>query len=167
MKQKWQESRNYRRFKDENGEVVRRVITVDEQDVEVSEEVFLAYSQAERRERYIEETERDKVVSLNKLLEEKVALEKYTRDRVETVEEILLQQEEKSEVDRLKRLLPEVMAELNDEERKLICSIFFEGVSVREYAKQYGWCHQTVPYKRDRALAKLKKLFFRKNLKIH
>jgi len=38
MKQKWQKSRNYRRFKNENGEVVRRVITVDDIDVEVSEE---------------------------------------------------------------------------------------------------------------------------------
>lgn len=44
MKQKWQESRNYRRFKNENGEIVRRVISVDGQNVEVSEEVFLAYS---------------------------------------------------------------------------------------------------------------------------
>ena len=77
MKQKWQKSRNYRRFKNENGEVVRRVITVDDIDVEVSEEIFLAYSQAERRERYIaEEVEPGLVLSLDKLIEDRVPLQK-------------------------------------------------------------------------------------------
>jgi len=56
---------------------VRRVITVDGVDVEVSEEVFLAYSQADRRERYIaEEVEPGLVLSLDKLLEDGVPLEK-------------------------------------------------------------------------------------------
>ena len=49
---KWQESRNYRRVRDENGRVIANIITVDGIDVEVGEEVFLAYSQMERRERY-------------------------------------------------------------------------------------------------------------------
>ena len=43
MKQKWQKSRNYRRFKNENGEVVSRVKKVDDIVVEVSEEIILAY----------------------------------------------------------------------------------------------------------------------------
>ena len=33
---KWQESRNYRRIKNENGEVIANIITVEGQDVEVS-----------------------------------------------------------------------------------------------------------------------------------
>ena len=47
----WQESRNYRRIKDENGAVIANIITINGVDVEVSEEVFLAYSQSDRRER--------------------------------------------------------------------------------------------------------------------
>lgn len=47
----WQKSRNYRRVKDESGNVIANIITVDGVDVEVTEEVFLAYSQADRRKR--------------------------------------------------------------------------------------------------------------------
>lgn len=38
--EKWQESRNYRRIKNENGEVIANIITVDGVDVEVTEEVY-------------------------------------------------------------------------------------------------------------------------------
>ena len=101
MKQKWQESRNYRRFKNEKGEVVRRVITVDEQDIEVSEEVFLAYSQAERRERYIaEEVVQGLVLSLDKLIEDGVPLQKLGVEPVESAEDSVVELERKAERDR-------------------------------------------------------------------
>jgi hypothetical protein len=61
---KWQETRNYRHIKDQNG-IIINIITVDGVDVEVNDEVFLAYSQADRRERYItEEAEAGKLLSL-------------------------------------------------------------------------------------------------------
>ena len=41
----WQKNRNYKRIKDENGNVIANIITIDGIDVEVTEEVFLAYSQ--------------------------------------------------------------------------------------------------------------------------
>ena len=60
---KWQETRNYKRIKDQNG-IIINIITVDGVDVEVNDEVFLAYSQADRRERYIiEEVEAGKLLS--------------------------------------------------------------------------------------------------------
>ena len=46
---KWQKERNYRRVYDENGQVIANIITVDGVDVEVTEEVFLAYSQMDRK----------------------------------------------------------------------------------------------------------------------
>ena len=52
---KWQEERNYRRVRNEGGEVIANIITVDGMDVEVPEDVYLAYSQADRRERYVRE----------------------------------------------------------------------------------------------------------------
>lgn len=52
---KWQEERNYRRVRSEAGEVIANIITVDGMDVEVPEDVYLAYAQADRRERYITE----------------------------------------------------------------------------------------------------------------
>ena len=48
---KWQEERNYRRIYNEAGEVIANIITVDGMDVNVAEDVYLAYSQADRRER--------------------------------------------------------------------------------------------------------------------
>ncbi len=56
----WQKGRNYRRVKDESGHVVRYIITIDGADIEVTEDVFLAYSQAERRERYLEERDQER-----------------------------------------------------------------------------------------------------------
>ena len=52
---KWQEERNYRRVLNEGSEVIANIITVDGMDVEVPEDVYLAYSQADRRERYVRE----------------------------------------------------------------------------------------------------------------
>lgn len=52
---KWQEERNYRRIYNEAGEAIANIITVDGVDVEVAEDVYLAYSQADRRERYVRE----------------------------------------------------------------------------------------------------------------
>ena len=73
---KWQEERNYRRVRNEGGEVIANIITVDGMDVEVPEDVYLAYSQADRRERYVrEEMESGKLLSLDKLLEDEVPLE--------------------------------------------------------------------------------------------
>lgn len=68
---KWQEERNYRRVRNEAGEVIANIITVDGMDVEVPEDVYLAYAQADRRERYItEEQSSGKLLSLEQMEED-------------------------------------------------------------------------------------------------
>ena len=52
---KWQENRNYKRIRDEKGNVVANIITVDGVDVAVTEDVFAAYTRMDRRERYLTE----------------------------------------------------------------------------------------------------------------
>ena len=37
---KWQESRNYRQIRHQNGEIIANIITVDGTDVEVPEDVY-------------------------------------------------------------------------------------------------------------------------------
>ena len=70
---KWRESRNYRQVKNDASEIISYIITVDGIDVEVPEDVYRAYSQADRRERYVrEEMEAGKLLSLDKLLEDDV-----------------------------------------------------------------------------------------------
>ena len=68
---KWQEERNYRRIYNEAGEVIANIITVDGVDVEVAEDVYLAYSQADRRERYVREEQfSGKLPSLEQMAED-------------------------------------------------------------------------------------------------
>jgi hypothetical protein len=68
---KWQEERNYRRIYNEAGEVIANIITVDGVDVEVAEDVYLAYSQADRRERYVREEQfSGKRLSLEQMAED-------------------------------------------------------------------------------------------------
>ena len=40
----WQKTRNYRRMKDENGNVIANVITVFGEKIEVSDELFTVYA---------------------------------------------------------------------------------------------------------------------------
>ena len=70
---KWQESRNYRRIKDETGAVTACIITVDGVDVEVTEEVYEAYARMDRRERYLaEDMPAGRMLSLEQMAEDSV-----------------------------------------------------------------------------------------------
>ena len=55
----WKDTRNYRRFRDENGNVIANIIYVDGEEVAVSDEVYEAYASMDRRERYLEEQENE------------------------------------------------------------------------------------------------------------
>lgn len=157
----WQESRNYRRIKDENGAVIANIITINGVDVEVSEEVFLAYSQSDRRERYItEELEPGKILSLDKLLRDEVPLSKFGIEQEPSVESILLSQEGEQERTSQKTSLANALSKLDEDEKSLIQALFFDGVSVREYARQLGVYHRTIIYRRDKLLEKLRRKIF-------
>ena len=158
---KWQENRNYQRIKDENGTVVANIITVDGVDVEVTEEVFLAYSQADRRERYISEDRvKGKVLSLEQMEKDDVLAEYVGMDLFPSAEELYLEQEDACERAKWKQVLPLAVASLNSDEQELIQALFFDGLSVREYARKLGVCHRTIIYRRDKLLKKLRKKFF-------
>lgn len=158
---KWQEERNYRRIYNEAGEVIANIITVDGVDVEVAEDVYLAYSQADRRERYVrEEMESGKLLSLDKLLEDEVPLEPLGVDLVPSAEDTTLEQEETSETAMQMKRLTEALSELNTAERQLLQALYFEGIPAREYARQLGVYHRTVLYRRDQLLEKLRRMIF-------
>ena len=154
---KWQESRDYRRVRDENGQVVANIITIDGIDVEVSEEVFLAYSQMDRRERYIkEEVEKGKVLSLDKLLEDGIPLEQLGVNPIDSVESAVIQSQDALLAEKLKKRMKPALAALDESERQLVQALFFDGISAREYAKQLGVYHRTILYRRDKILGKLR-----------
>ena len=158
---KWQEERNYRRIYNEAGEVIANIITVDGTDVEVPEDVYRAYSQADRRERYVrEEMEAGKLLSLDKLLEDDVPLEPLGVDLVPSAEDTTLEQEESSETAMQLKKLTEALSGLNTAERQLLQALYFEGIPAREYARQLGVYHRTVLYRRDKLLEKLRRMIF-------
>ncbi len=158
---KWQESRNYRQVKNDAGEIVSYVITVDGVDVEVPEDVYHAYSQADRRERYVrEEMEAGKLLSLDKLLEDDVPLEPLGVDLAPSAEDTTLEQEESSETAMQLKKLTEALSGLNTAERQLLQALYFEGIPAREYARQLGVYHRTVLYRRDKLLEKLRRMIF-------
>jgi RNA polymerase sigma factor (sigma-70 family) len=157
----WKENRNYRRIKDESGAVIANIITVDGIDVEVTSEVFLAYSQSDRRERYIaEELEPGKLLSLDKLREDEVPLGELGVEQEPSAESVLLLWADNQEKAVQKARLTAMLSELDEEEKGLIQALFFEGVSAREYARRLGVYHRTVIYRRDKLLEKLRRKIF-------
>ena len=134
----WQKNRNYKRVKDKDGNVVANIISVYGQDVKVSDEVFTAYSQMDRQERYAEEL----------LMAEREISWEYTREEgihIETLEnaepsaeEICIKHENvKMRAEQVKHL-PIVLARLSNDEQRLIDALFFRGLGVREYAREIG-----------------------------
>ena len=158
---KWQEERNYRRARNEAGEVIANIITVDGMDVEVPEDVYRAYAQADRRERYVrEEMEAGKLLSLDKLLEDEVPLESLGVELGPSAEDTTLEQETSSETALQLKKLTEALSGLNTAERQLLQALYFEGIPAREYARQLGVYHRTVLYRRDKLLEKLRRMLF-------
>lgn len=155
----WQDDRNYRKSRQPDG-TVKNLIFVDGQAVEVTDEVFAAYSQMDRQERYQEELLQDNpYVSLEKLADACVPIEEYMLEQAPSPEDICISMEDAAEQAALLRLLPEALEQLTESERELIRALYFEGVPVREYARQKGVRLFVIQKRRDRILAKLKNIF--------
>ena len=156
---KWQKDRNYKRVKDESGNVVANIITVFGQDIEVLDEVFAAYSQMDRRARYIgEDIPAENEISLERTIEDGIHIE--TLENAEpSAEEICIEHEDAKMREEQEKRLPIVLAELSDNEQRLIDALFFRGLGVREYAREIGVPPMKIVRDRDRILGKLKKYF--------
>ena len=126
----WQKARNYRKYEREDGMFVY-LITVDGEDVEVSAEVYQAYSQADRRERYQAERGENVLLSLERLAEDEMHLSYLTDKHIESAEDTAIR-------GLLKAQLAEALALLSEEEQTLIQSIYFEGMSFRALSGQSG-----------------------------
>ena len=160
---KWQEERNYRRVRSEAGEVIANIITVDGMDVEVPEDVFrsyLAYAQADRRERYItEEQSSGKLLSLEQMEEDALLPDYVGAETAPSAETEALEREELRNLAEQKQILLLALLSLKDTDRELINALFFDGASTREYAQRMGVSQRAVIKRRDRILRDLKKFF--------
>lgn len=158
---KWQKNRNYKRLKDAQGNIIANIITVDGKDVKVSDEVFQAYTQADRRERYIsEEVEPGIVLSLDKLVEDSVPLETLGVPQAASAEDSLLNQERYTEKEAQIKKIRLALKSLTDDEKQLIQALYFDCIPAREYARHLGVQLRTVQYRRNKILEKLRGKIF-------
>ncbi len=126
----------------------------------MTDEVFLAYSQADRKERYqLEEQKKGRVLSLEQLQEDDMHLEYLTSDSVKSAEETVIAQKTEKEQNELLDKLNNIMKQLTDEEYKLIHLLYFEGISARELARLNSISDMAIRKKRDRILQKLKNFY--------
>ena len=156
----WQKTRNYRRMKDENGNVIANVITVFGEKIEVSDELFTVYAHMDAHERYImEEAPRGRVFSLDKMAEDGMSLETVFHQSAPSAEEILIARENEQDTQHKLTLLKEAVSQLDEADRALIEAVYFENISMREYARRIGVSHSTIAKRRNRILRTLKKIF--------
>ena len=158
--EKWQENRNYRKIRDENGTVIANIITVDGRDVAVTEDVFAAYAQMDRRERYLsEDLPTGKVLSMEQMAEDGVLPDYVGAETAPSAEDCVLARESEREREELTSLLLAALIALEDRDRQLITALFYDHLPTREYARRIGVTQRAVIKRRDRILRDMKKYF--------
>ena len=128
-------------------------IPIEGKLIEVEENVYVAYYKMDRRERYLEERDRDNgVVSYNTIDSQGIDGESGLQDVVtETMETITLANELRNQLHRCIAALPRA-------ERELINAIYFEGMTEAEYASKANMTQSGISRRRKKTLSKLKKL---------
>ncbi len=128
-------------------------IKVREELVEVTQEVYLTYYRARRRElAQIEKERRHRVLSYN-------ALDTSGALGAEMLADTASDEPEDIVIARLMaKKLYACLSKLSEEERRLVQLLFFENASERAAALRLGLSAMTVHNKKERILAKLLKL---------
>ena len=154
--QNWQKTRNYRKFENTDGSF-RYIITVDGEDIEVSAEVFAAYSQSDRRERYLDERDAGRLLSLDRFAEEGISLDHLLNEHGESAEESVIQAMAVEQNAITKAQAMSAFMALTPEERRLIHALVIDGVTERDYAAEIGLSQKGVNKRKHKILEKLKK----------
>jgi len=159
MSNNWKKKRNYRKFRLSDG-TTKNIITVDGQNVEVTDEVFNAYSQMDRRERYQEELDsKETILSLEKLSEDEVSLDMSMFGLCLSAENEYVNKISEIEHAYWLAIVSQALDGLSETERELIEAIYYAGIPIREYARRHGVTHRAVIKRRDRILLKLQDFF--------
>ncbi len=93
--QNWQKERNYKKTELDDNKV-RHIIIIDGAEIEVSKEVFDAYSKADRKERYqVECSSKYTFLSIEKMREDGTNINKYVSTIFPTPEDLVIAKEDK------------------------------------------------------------------------
>ena len=129
----------------------KHYIVVNGEKTEVSQQVYYAYYQEERKEKYIVEKDNaHNVVPLNiSGMEELEASQVCFTPAVPSIEDQVALQE-------VQTCLHQCIASLPRAERELIQALYFEGMTEKACAKKVGISQPSVNYQRKKILAKLR-----------
>ena len=154
--QNWQKTRNYRKFENVDGSITH-IITVDGEDIGVGAEVFAAYSQADRRERYLAERDAGRMLSLERFAENGVTLDHLVDEHIESAEESVL-------CTMLKAQAMAAFKSLKPDEQDLIQAVVMDGITEQDYANTIGISQVAVHKRKKRILKKIFELVVIANL---
>lgn len=125
----------------------------------VTEDVFAAYAQMDRRERYLsEDLPTGKVLSMEQLAEDGVLPDYVGAETAPSAEDCVLARESEREREELTSLLLAALIALEDRDRQLITALFYDRLSTREYARRIGVTQRAVIKRRDRILRDMKNI---------
>lgn len=128
------------------------VIRVGKELVEVTREVYEEYYRMDRRERYLEERDQDNsLIFFSTLKADDSSTDVPIKDIGIDVEEEVIK---KTFLEKL----PKALALLSDEEIEMIRDLYWNDMSIRDVAKKTDTAKSSVLNKRDRVLAKLRKV---------
>lgn len=132
-------------------QVEKHYIVVNGQKTEVSQQVYNAYYQEERKEKYIAEKDNaHHVVPLNiSGMEELEASQSCATSTIPSIEDQVAWKE-------MQTCLHQCIASLPRAERELVQALYFEGMTEKAYAKKVGISQPSVNYQRKKILAKLR-----------
>ena len=137
---KWQKERNYRKIQNPD-DTCRYVITIDGEDIEVNVDVYKAYSQSDRRERYLYERESGLILSIDQMDEE--GMQRHL-PKTESAEYVFMRSQERAK-------LLEAIKPLSSDEQELIRRLFFDGMTEKQYADSIG-LSQVAVHKRKKKI---------------
>lgn len=128
-------------------------IKVQGQLIPVTEEIYLTYYRMNRRELHLEEQDRKHgVLHYSALDTEDTTGEDGIPDRISPpVEDVVTDK-------LLAEKLHQCLAQLTEEEQKLIRALFFRAISERQLSAETGLHHMTIHDRKIKILGKLKKL---------
>ena len=128
-------------------------IPVEGKLVKVEEKVYTAYYKMSRRERYLEERDKENGVVSYDALDHggMVGQEAFTNFRANSLEDMAIAEELMLRLHRCIEMLPKT-------ERDLIYAVYFEGIGDTEYARKVKASQSGISRKHKRILLKLRNL---------
>ena len=129
---------------------MERYIYIDGEQIPVTEEVYRAYKRPIWREKKRREREKERGAK-------PLSLEKFTDDGFD-IQSNAVPLDEVIADKLLEGMLPDVLAELTDDERRLIIALYYEKKTEREIACDVGVSQPAIHKRRKRILKKIKNM---------